>query len=123
LLITATRLRRHYRSWSASDRQLIPIPRHWASVFLFAYWAIIAEEALPGSSRIPEYCRRVNRLLPNFPAQQDAEGMHFFGGLISADAVRHIWMAAIILSLKTSGLAAGIIFTSCQFRRSSLRWS
>jgi len=73
--------------------------------FLFTYWAIIAaEEAfLRGKfgADFTEYCRRVNRLLPNFSGlSKTLEGMHFnWRRLISAEyGSAYIWMAAIILA-------------------------
>ena len=83
--------------------------------FLFAYWAIIAaEEAfLRGKfgADFTEYCRRVNRLLPNFSGlSKTLEGMHFnWRRLISAEyGSAYIWMAAIILaSLKNLWFGGG----------------
>ena len=83
--------------------------------FLFAYWAIIAaEEAfLRGKfgADFTEYCRRVNRLLPNFSGlSKTLEGMRFnWRRLISAEyGSAYIWMAAIILaSLKNLWFGGG----------------
>lgn len=83
--------------------------------FLFAYWAIIAaEEAfLRGKfgADFTEYCRRVNRLLPNFSGlSKTLEGMHFnWRRLISAEyGSAYIWLAAIILaSLKNLWFGGG----------------
>ena len=58
-----------------------------------------------------EYCRRVNRLLPNFAGlSKTLEGMHFnWRRLISAEyGSAYIWMAAIILaSLKNLWFGGG----------------
>jgi protein-S-isoprenylcysteine O-methyltransferase Ste14 len=73
--------------------------------FLFAYRAIIAaEEAfLLGKfgAEFAEYCRRVNRVLPNFSGlSQTLKGMRFnWRRVISAEyGSAYIWMAAIILA-------------------------
>ena len=73
--------------------------------FLFAYAAIIAaEEAfLRGKfgDEFTQYCRRVNRLLPNLSGlSRTLEGMRFnWRRLISAEyGSAYIWMAAIILA-------------------------
>lgn len=76
--------------------------------FFFAYAAIIAaeEKFLRGKfgEDFEQYCRRVNRLLPNlFGLGKSLEGMHFnWRRLISAEyGSAYLWMAAIILvSLK-----------------------
>lgn len=72
--------------------------------FTFVYWTIIAAEENflrnKFGGEFEEYCRRVNRLWPQFSGLgKTISGMHFnWRRLISAEyGSAYIWMAAIIL--------------------------